>query len=176
MGDRDTAVPTVTQEQVEAGQALYTKFFLHIYDWWALGVSCRFVWRCPSHYMLELYNHNVSSNHLDVGIGTGYFLDCCRFPTPNTRLALMDLNPNCLKATSKRLARVRLDRHAQSTPLPAWQYGNKGYCIRKPQSLVESRGNCVWLNHPVQRSRKRLLDYASLESGQSQRIHDKQRG
>lgn len=55
--------------------------------------------------MLALYNQHISSNHLDVGVGTGYFLNHCKFPTAKPRLALMDLNPNCLEVAGKRLAR-----------------------------------------------------------------------
>lgn len=98
-------MPSISPERVQAGQALYTKVFLSIYDGFALGLNCRFLWKCPSHHMLELYNQYVSANHLEIGVGTGYFLDRCRFPTANPRLALMDLNPNCLEVSGKRLAR-----------------------------------------------------------------------
>jgi SAM-dependent methyltransferase len=95
----------VTPEQVKAGQALYSRPFLSIYDRWALRLNCRVTWRCPVGRMLELYDRHVTANHLDVGVGTGYFLDRCRFPSPNPRLVLMDLNPNCLDVTAKRVAR-----------------------------------------------------------------------
>jgi 2-polyprenyl-3-methyl-5-hydroxy-6-metoxy-1,4-benzoquinol methylase len=55
--------------------------------------------------MLELYNQHVTANHLDIGVGTGYFLDKCRFPSTTPRLALLDLNPNCLEMAAKRVAR-----------------------------------------------------------------------
>lgn len=91
--------------RVKAGQALYTRSFLSIYDWFALGLNCRFLWQCPSDRVLRLYNEHVTGNHMDVGVGTGYFLDNCRFPTPNPRLAIVDLNPNSLAVARKRLAR-----------------------------------------------------------------------
>lgn len=94
-------------ERIKAAQSLYTKPLLAVYDWLLLGLHCRFIWRCPSRHMLELYNRHVSVNHLDVGVGTGYFLDRCKFPTANTRLALMDLNRNCLEVSGKRLARYK---------------------------------------------------------------------
>lgn len=94
-------------ERIKAAQSLYTKPVLAVYDWLLLGLHCRYVWRCPSHHMLELYNRHVSVNHLDVGVGTGYFLDRCKFPTANPRLALMDLNRNCLEVSGKRLARYK---------------------------------------------------------------------
>jgi 2-polyprenyl-3-methyl-5-hydroxy-6-metoxy-1,4-benzoquinol methylase len=57
--------------------------------------------------MLELYDQHVSANHLDIGVGTGYFMDKCKFPGTSIRLALMDLNANSLRAASKRLIRYK---------------------------------------------------------------------
>ncbi len=90
---------------VERGQAIYTKSFLSTYDLFVLGFFCRFIWRCPSHHILAMYNQHVSANHLDIGVGTGYFLDHCKFPGTNPRLGLMDLNPNTLEVAGKRLSR-----------------------------------------------------------------------
>src|SRR5262249_57137305 len=50
---------------------------------------------------------SITANHLDVGVGTGYFLDRCRFPDPRPRLALLDLNPNSLRVAAHRLARFQ---------------------------------------------------------------------
>ncbi|MCZ6528643.1 MAG: class I SAM-dependent methyltransferase, partial [Candidatus Dadabacteria bacterium] len=50
---------------------------------------------------------NISSNHLEIGVGSGYFLDNCKFPSDNPRLALMDLNPNSLKFTAEKVARYK---------------------------------------------------------------------
>lgn len=94
-------------ERIKTAQSLYTKPVLSVYDWLLLGLHCRFIWGCPSNRMLELYNRHVSVNHLDVGVGTGYFLDHCQFPAANPRLALMDLNRNCLETCGKRLARYK---------------------------------------------------------------------
>jgi hypothetical protein len=105
-------------ERIKAAQSLYTKPLLAVYDWLLLGLHCRFAWRCPSHHMLELYNRHVSVNHLDVGVGTGYFLDQCKFPTANPRLALMDLNSNCLEVSGKRLARYKPSVHQMNVLEP----------------------------------------------------------
>ncbi|HKR66177.1 MAG TPA: class I SAM-dependent methyltransferase, partial [Thermoanaerobaculia bacterium] len=51
------------------------------------------------------YDENVTNNHLDIGVGTGYFLDHCKFPSGNVRLGLMDLSKESLEFTAKRLAR-----------------------------------------------------------------------
>jgi hypothetical protein len=91
--------------EVHAGQAIYTRRVLRLYDLLVLGLSNRFVWRCPTRELLAWYDAHVTANHLDVGVGTGYFLDRCRFPSAPPRLALMDLNSNCLEAASRRVAR-----------------------------------------------------------------------
>jgi ubiquinone/menaquinone biosynthesis C-methylase UbiE len=96
---------TITEQQVEAGQAVYSKSMLGIYDWLVLRFSNRLIWKCPSKRILALYDRHVTANHLDVGVGTGYFLDRCRFPNNRLRLGLMDLNPNCLHAAGSRVAR-----------------------------------------------------------------------
>jgi 2-polyprenyl-3-methyl-5-hydroxy-6-metoxy-1,4-benzoquinol methylase len=97
----------VTAEQVEAGQAIYSKRTLAAYDFVVLGVSNRLVWKCPTRRVEEHYDSHITPNHLDVGVGTGYFLDHCRFPSPTPRVALMDLNPDTLEFASRRIARYK---------------------------------------------------------------------
>lgn len=95
----------VTAEQVDAGQAIYSKRTLAIYDFAVLGISNRFIWKCPSQRLEKHYNQHVTANHLDVGVGTGYFLNRCKFPSATPRISLMDMNPNTLEFSSKRIAR-----------------------------------------------------------------------
>ena len=94
-----------TPEQVEAGHAFYTKRALALYDVAILGDFSRAAWKCPSRRILQHYNEHISINHLDVGVGSGYFLDRCRFESPSPRVALMDLNTNCLEVASRRIGR-----------------------------------------------------------------------
>ncbi len=97
----------VTKEQVEAGQAAYTPRLLGLYDFLILRVIVPYIWRCPIHNPLKLYNEHLTSNHLEIGVGSGYFIDNCKFPSDNPRLALMDLNPNSLKFTAERVSRYK---------------------------------------------------------------------
>jgi 2-polyprenyl-3-methyl-5-hydroxy-6-metoxy-1,4-benzoquinol methylase len=112
-----TAKPT--EEQIKAGQAAYSKSALAIYDILVLGISNSFIWECPSSRIEELYNKHASANHLDVGVGTGYFLDRCKFPSENPRVALMDLNQNTLDFTSERISRYKPEtyRHNVFDPI-----------------------------------------------------------
>lgn len=104
--------------QANAGQAVYSKNTLSFYDFIVLGISNRFLWRCPTEQLLSHYNHHVTSNHLDVGVGTGYFLDHCKFPNSSPRLALMDMNQNSLAYTSHRVARYQPESLQQNVLLP----------------------------------------------------------
>lgn len=97
---------------VRAGQAVYSPHVLKVYDWLVLGFSNRFVWRCPTTHLEDLYREHLSRNHLDVGVGTGYFLDRCGPAVDDCasdppRIVLMDLNPTCLQTAAARIARYR---------------------------------------------------------------------
>jgi len=92
----------ITPQQILAGQAVYSKLSLRFYDWVVLNISNNYIWQCPSRHIQTLYQKYVSNNHLEAGPGTGYFLDHCRF-IDAPRIALMDLNQNCLDASAKRL-------------------------------------------------------------------------
>lgn len=83
-----------------AGQAVYSKKVLSIYDIWVLGVSNSYFWKCPTKLISEQFSMLVSSNHLDVGVGSGYYLKNF-LPQSTRRIALLDLNQNSLDATSK---------------------------------------------------------------------------
>lgn len=99
-------MPGLTAD-VAAGQAIYTLPMLAAYDSVVHGVCSRLAWKCPTRRLLRHYDAHVTANHLDVGVGTGYFLDRCRFPSPSPRIALMDLNRNALDFTARRIARYR---------------------------------------------------------------------
>jgi hypothetical protein len=89
---------------------IYTRAGLHLYDAVVMGLLARHVWGCPAEYIVEHYRRHITSNHADIGVGTGYCLDRCGFDTPDPRLVLIDLQPNCLEFTARRLARYRPQR------------------------------------------------------------------
>ncbi|MGW3564893.1 class I SAM-dependent methyltransferase [Streptomyces sp. NPDC000941] len=91
--------------EAAAAAAVYSRPLLALYDTLILGAVCRAVWRCPPEEMLALYYRHVSDRHLDIGPGTGYFLDRCRFPTRLPQITLVDLNPTVLATAQRRIAR-----------------------------------------------------------------------
>ncbi len=88
-----------------AGAAVYSRFVLSLYDLEVLGFELPVIFKCPARKIVELYDRHVSDRHLDVGVGTGHFLDRCTFPVERPEVHLMDLNPNCLQRTSSRIRR-----------------------------------------------------------------------
>lgn len=83
--------------EVEAGIALYSKAFLAVYDMILHRVTTYLAWQCPTSRVLEHFRRNLSGEHLDVGVGTGFFLKRCLAPPPAQRIGLLDLNANCLQ-------------------------------------------------------------------------------
>jgi SAM-dependent methyltransferase len=93
--------------QATRGSAVYSPFVLSIYDPWMNYFENPFVWLCSSKIILDFYNRHVSDRHLDVGVGTGYYLDKARFPSKKPVVYLLDLNPNSLSATASRIRRYQ---------------------------------------------------------------------
>ena len=106
MGDeraeKKCAAPNATA--IAAAHAIYTPFMLSFYDRLVHGLSNRFAWRCPTGRIIRLYRDNLSSRHLEAGVGTGFFIDRAN-PAGFEELTLLDINRHCLARSTKRLAR-----------------------------------------------------------------------
>lgn len=87
------------------GQKHYTPLFLKIYDPLVFGFVASVVWRCPVQGLVDNYNQHLGRQHLDVGPGTGYFLEHARLPA-GANLTLVDPNQNVLAYASRRLAHL----------------------------------------------------------------------
>ncbi|ECD7240554.1 class I SAM-dependent methyltransferase [Salmonella enterica] len=88
------------------GAKVYNPLTLKLYDWWVLGVSNRFAWRCATDkHLLPFFLQNTGKKHLDIGVGTGYYLahvpeDCF--------VSMMDLNSSSLNAAASRVGKGRI--------------------------------------------------------------------
>lgn len=98
------------QLDTRPGQSAYRPWTLSLYDWFVLGLSCSYAWRCPARTMLSRYDALVGARHLDVGVGSGYFLDRCHFP-PGVELHLADLNEDSLRYAARRVSRYAPRTH-----------------------------------------------------------------
>ncbi|SIO34767.1 class I SAM-dependent methyltransferase [Halodesulfovibrio marinisediminis] len=93
-------------QTTHAGQSTYTKSVQSIYDFWELGILNTLVWRCPTKHLRYHFRKHVTLNHLDVGVGTGYFLDNCLLEQKR-RLALLDSNNTNLEKAAERVKRFK---------------------------------------------------------------------
>jgi len=96
-----------TADEIDAGQAIYTKATLWTYELFVLGISNRWIWQCPTSRLQRMYDDDISANHLELGVGTGYLLDHCKFPVKRPRIGLLDLNATCLQRAARRIARYQ---------------------------------------------------------------------
>jgi SAM-dependent methyltransferase len=85
------------------GQAGYNRFMLAIYDPWVIGFMAPVVWKAPVEPALAGYRQHLGQRHLDVGPGTGYFIEKAE-PPEGTEITLLDPNPKVLARSSRRLA------------------------------------------------------------------------
>jgi SAM-dependent methyltransferase len=88
------------------GQAGYNAAMLAIYDVWVLKFMTKAVWKVPVSQGIDRYRQHIGHRHLDVGPGTGFFIEKAD-PPPDTWITLLDPNPTVLRHAAKRLA----DRH-----------------------------------------------------------------
>lgn len=106
------------QDRAYAGQAVYNRRTLSVYDAGVVGLSNTLIWRCPARRLREQYDRHVTGDHLDVGPGSGYYLDHCRFPRGTTKLALMDANADVLQYAAARLERYEPQVHVADVLKP----------------------------------------------------------
>ena len=98
-----------------------------VYDWFVLGISSTYIWRASiAKVQLPFFKERVSSNHLDIGVGTGYHLAHAGFPA-DARVTLCDLNPNSLAMARSRIPHLKTQifEHDVLKPLPTKEkYGS----------------------------------------------------
>lgn len=109
-----------TKAQRIAAERAYTPLSLRFYDFWVHGLSNHLLWRCPTRHLVSQYERLMSPWHLDIGVGTGYFLNKAVFPVRAPEITLLDLNQTCLDTAAARLARYnpRTVRANLFEPLP----------------------------------------------------------
>ncbi|KAA5920949.1 class I SAM-dependent methyltransferase [Pantoea sp. Bo_2] len=105
----------------QKGAQVYTPLSLKIYDWWVLNISNTYAWQCRTRpILLDHFQKFMGENHMDIGVGTGFYLSHTSKKPQN--FTLLDLNPNSLKSTSERIVpqfTVRSIQHDVFMPLPA---------------------------------------------------------
>ncbi|EGO55935.1 hypothetical protein NEUTE1DRAFT_103327 [Neurospora tetrasperma FGSC 2508] len=124
-----TALISVPQINTKSGASIYGKpLMLTAYDKYVLGFSMTHLWRCPSKTILiPLFRQNFrAEKHLDVGVGTGFFVGDAlaerlakdedlmplerdqdsKLVQPKIEITLMDLNAVALEKAKGRVMGV----------------------------------------------------------------------
>lgn len=88
------------QMSKSTSEAAYSKRGLEVYDQLVWQFNSPFLWRIEQQDIEGLYSECVGEKHCEVAVGTGLFLTQ---PTKTKRISLVDLNPNTLQITKRRL-------------------------------------------------------------------------
>lgn len=82
-----------------ARASIYNGLTLRLYDLGVLGLTNSLIWRCPTKLLVEHYRKQVGAAHLDIGPGTGYYLE----RVDARSISLLDLNDSSLSAAAERI-------------------------------------------------------------------------
>ena len=104
------------------GAAIYSfpLFLRAVYDFWVIRIVTTYIWRAStSKIQLPFFKERRSSKHLDIGVGTGYYLANADFPK-DASITLCDLNQDSLRAAQKRISHLNAMtmQHDIFQPLP----------------------------------------------------------
>lgn len=117
MADKSSRLLPV-DDATAAGAASYSKFTLRFYDFIVMTLENKFMYHLPTALTLNHYTTHITANHLEIGVGTGYYLDKCTFPSPTPSITLLDLNRDCLETTARRLRRYQSQQTQQNILAP----------------------------------------------------------
>lgn len=132
-----------------AAPATTSRTLVPVYDYSVLWFSNTFVWRCPTPHLLAWYNRHIRGTHLDVGPGSGYFLDHCTFPVSHPSVMLLDPNPRNLTRAATRIARYQPQtyvadaRHPLSIAQPVESVG-LNYVLHVVPGSLEEKGERIF--------------------------------
>ncbi|KAK1781444.1 hypothetical protein QBC45DRAFT_370158 [Copromyces sp. CBS 386.78] len=125
----NTTLPSAPKVKTKPGASIYSKpLMLTTYDKYVLGFSMTYLWRCPSSTILvPFFRQNFrAEKHLDIGVGTGFFVADAlaerlakdedlmalerdpdrKLVQPKIDITLMDLNGKALETARMRVMGV----------------------------------------------------------------------
>ncbi|KAI1824652.1 methyltransferase [Xylaria intraflava] len=101
----------------DSSYRIYTPLFLKLYQLYIIKYSLPVLWKCdPETFLVPLFTENFTTNHLDCGVGNGYF--------PQSALSRIDKSCDEYSLTlldvqeaSLRSARARIESSAPKVKL-----------------------------------------------------------
>jgi ubiquinone/menaquinone biosynthesis C-methylase UbiE len=111
----------------EPGASVYSPIILKLYDFTVLGLSNRFAWECPTRtVLLPFYKEHLGLKHLDVGVGTGYYLAHAGL-TKSHQISLLDLNENSLRIAAAQVKKAQVRTFMRDVMQPFAEPADTGY-------------------------------------------------
>jgi len=94
-------------DRTKRAYSIYSRKIISIYDLMVYGIANPYIWFCPNTILQANFERYMTSNHLDVGVGTGYLLNKAADAANEAdfTLSLLDMNQDCLNKTELRLQR-----------------------------------------------------------------------
>jgi len=115
------------QLNTESGASVYSPTILKLYDYLVLGLSNRFVWQCPTKtVLLPFYKEHLGLKHLDVGVGTGFYIARTGL-TRSHQVSLLDLNENSLRAAAAQVKQAKVCTFMRDVMQPSSEPADTGY-------------------------------------------------
>lgn len=108
------------------GQLFFTSMSHSLYDLFVYRLVTPYVWRCQTEIVIDNYHRNLSDNHLEIGVGTGYLIKESEPHTRHLKLSLMDLNKRCVEKSAKRLSEYSPTLYQQDILQP-FEIGEKRF-------------------------------------------------
>ena len=119
--------PSPQQLNTESGASVYSPTILKLYDFAVLGLSNRFVWQCPTKtVLLPFYKEHLGLKHLDVGVGTGFYIARAGL-TRSHQVSLLDLNENSLRAAAAQVKQAKVRTFMRDVMQPSSEPADTGY-------------------------------------------------
>lgn len=100
--------------KIKRSQQYFNKISLFFYDMILYGVISKYAWGSSIQRLDAHYKKYIRSNHLEVGVGTGFLLNRVAFDCAQPRLALMDLSNDCLEKTKRKVSRYAPEIYIQN--------------------------------------------------------------
>ncbi len=102
---------SVMQQKVMQAAKPYNRFLLYFYDYYVYRCVAPIFFRCPQQTLIDFYTSHISTNHLEIGVGTGYLLTKCFEANKLETLSLLDLNATCLNMTEQKLSALSPNKY-----------------------------------------------------------------
>ena len=111
----------------EPGASVYSPIILKLYNFGVLGISNRFAWECSTKtVLLPFYKKHLGLKHLDVGVGTGYYLARAGL-TRSHQIGLLDLNENSLRTAAAQVKEAQVRTFMRDVMQPFAEPADTGY-------------------------------------------------